>query len=536
MGQLSQEEFEELISDIRKNIYGMDLGFYCSYVTHLDTISFVKEICNALESNTTITSLSFNKYLEDEGTTIIAELLKKNSTLLKVYLGKSGIKDKGAIAIAAALEKNSTLTFIDISHNLIKKEGAVAIAAALKKNATLAHIDLSCNDIGYKGTKAIKKALKINNSMTSLSMLDIGAGDRDIIRVLEKKPNITYVSLGGILNSDYKLQAVLKFNRTRKQSNVSSCIASIVRTKYENLSAGQKAFILNMSYDQKKLDAYCEFLHAPESKIEDPLGLVKYNIKYSEEDEVKEIFKRLQKKITADTKFMSNYFATLFEQTGNIQILQDHPEIVVKQDQETTILAVAPDNLTEIKQMLAFKITKTENNGIRFEYKINNKQKEYTKELTEYNKHVLILKDIGILVKNESSFTINLGENTLKKLQDYSFERDSLTKTLQRIKANEAQISIVLDAAFKKYNEHVRILKDVGIIVETNSGFTIDLNDDTFKKLRNYGFEYHLLTKALREHGASKKQISIIIEGASKPSTKVEEARYSTKTHQCRIS
>ncbi|CAF1097502.1 unnamed protein product [Didymodactylos carnosus] len=110
-------------------------------------------------NNTTILNVA-SKNISYTGAKAIAEALKTNQTLTRLYMSNNNISDAGAKAIAEALKTNRTLTDLDIRSNNISDAGAKAIAEALKRNQTLTGLYMENNNISADGAKAIAEAVK----------------------------------------------------------------------------------------------------------------------------------------------------------------------------------------------------------------------------------------------------------------------------------------------------------------------------------------------------------------------------------------
>ena len=106
-----------------------------------------------------------NENLGDKVAIVIAEALKINGTIAKLYLASNQIDAEGAKALAEALKINKTLTQLYLSYNQIDNEGAQAIAKALKDNKTLTTLFLGVNKIGNEGAQALAEALKDNKTL-----------------------------------------------------------------------------------------------------------------------------------------------------------------------------------------------------------------------------------------------------------------------------------------------------------------------------------------------------------------------------------
>ena len=76
-------------------------------------------VAEILKSKTSVTKvhLNFNKENGDEGAKALAEALKVNTTVKKLFLGDCSIGDDGAAALAEALRSNTSLTFLGLVRN-----------------------------------------------------------------------------------------------------------------------------------------------------------------------------------------------------------------------------------------------------------------------------------------------------------------------------------------------------------------------------------------------------------------------------------
>ena len=167
------------------------------------------EIIDALRNNKTITSLDIGKNNEDVSenyytdddyeeyeevfTNIekyliaIANMIKENSTIVKLNLEKNCLGDFGIYEIADALRygtqeivnalcMNTTITTLNLDNNYIGKYGIHELANALRVNTTITNLNLSRNYLREYGTQseigiiAIANALCKNNTITELNL------------------------------------------------------------------------------------------------------------------------------------------------------------------------------------------------------------------------------------------------------------------------------------------------------------------------------------------------------------------------------
>ena len=115
------------------------------------------------------------KNIGDTGAVALADSLKINSSITKIYLSSNSIGDSGMVA--DALKTNTSITEIDLFNNLIGDSGAVALADALKTNTSITVIDLGGNKIGDAGLLALADALKTNTSITMIDLTGNTVGD-----------------------------------------------------------------------------------------------------------------------------------------------------------------------------------------------------------------------------------------------------------------------------------------------------------------------------------------------------------------------
>jgi hypothetical protein len=109
------------------------------------------------------------------GVESLARILGLNSYIKELDLDECGLGDEGTRVIAEMLRVNSTLQVIDLSYNYsIGVKGALAIAEMLKVNSTLQVINLQNNRIGDDGARALAKAMKFNSSLQEINLSDNG--------------------------------------------------------------------------------------------------------------------------------------------------------------------------------------------------------------------------------------------------------------------------------------------------------------------------------------------------------------------------
>lgn len=109
-------------------------------------------------------------YIGDNGAKALADVLKVNHLITRLYLSDNQIGKEGAKALAEALKVNKKITDFELNFNAIGNEGGKAFAEALKINPRITTIDLTDDWIGMGGIKAIAEVLKENNNIRSLDL------------------------------------------------------------------------------------------------------------------------------------------------------------------------------------------------------------------------------------------------------------------------------------------------------------------------------------------------------------------------------
>ena len=101
------------------------------------------------------------KGLTAHDATVVAEILKSNTSVTKVNLGANEeIGDEGAKALAEALKVNATVKELNLYECGIGDDGAAALAEALRSNTSLTYLRLEYNDgIGEQGKQLLRDAV-----------------------------------------------------------------------------------------------------------------------------------------------------------------------------------------------------------------------------------------------------------------------------------------------------------------------------------------------------------------------------------------
>jgi hypothetical protein len=100
---------------------------------------------------------------------LVAEILRVNSTLEKLTIGGLQINDADVALIADSLCSNTSLTSLSLKGNPIMDAGAFALTAMLSKNSTLVCLDLSMTLIERDGVSSLASSLNFRKDVTCLA-------------------------------------------------------------------------------------------------------------------------------------------------------------------------------------------------------------------------------------------------------------------------------------------------------------------------------------------------------------------------------
>uniref|UniRef100_A0A8C4Q5G7 Leucine rich repeat containing 34 n=1 Tax=Eptatretus burgeri TaxID=7764 RepID=A0A8C4Q5G7_EPTBU len=116
-----------------------------------------------------VLDLRYNN-ISDNGTIVLAKLLKDPYTLTTLNLSYNNIGAKGAQAIAQAMHDNVSLQKLILSGNPLSNEGGVAISSMLLRNHALCDLDLGHCDLGLRGLVAVTTAAACHPNLITLCL------------------------------------------------------------------------------------------------------------------------------------------------------------------------------------------------------------------------------------------------------------------------------------------------------------------------------------------------------------------------------
>jgi Ran GTPase-activating protein (RanGAP) involved in mRNA processing and transport len=131
-------------------------------------------IAMALNGSPTFVGFA-NCGISEVGTRVLAQVLKRNSSLTTLHLDENEIGSVGVAYLSDALKENKKLDTLYLNGCSIDNDGALTLAEALKRNTTLKKLSLKQNSIADEGANAILRTLKECN--TTLALLDLAGNN-----------------------------------------------------------------------------------------------------------------------------------------------------------------------------------------------------------------------------------------------------------------------------------------------------------------------------------------------------------------------
>ncbi|NXC98922.1 LRC34 protein, partial [Certhia familiaris] len=171
-----------------------DLGLKCLIATAI-----------ALTQNKSLKAINLNRPLlfnqQEENTVHIARMLRSNSSLVELHLGKHEMKNFGVEQLCEALYENSSLRYLDLSCNNIICDGVKFLGELLKKNQTLAILDLGANRIEDVGAIYLSEALATQNKgLRALSIVSnniTGEGLVALAEAMQSNMTLSHIYIWG---------------------------------------------------------------------------------------------------------------------------------------------------------------------------------------------------------------------------------------------------------------------------------------------------------------------------------------------------
>merc|ERR1711971_1529898 len=116
--------------------------------------------------------------LQEDHTVHIGRMLRVDTHISEIYLGKHRMRDDGVRQLVSFLLENKTLRVLDLRCNELGAEGAVHLGTLLRMDCQLVQLNLSGNRIGEKGNvngaRALAEALMSNRMLKHLDLNNNG--------------------------------------------------------------------------------------------------------------------------------------------------------------------------------------------------------------------------------------------------------------------------------------------------------------------------------------------------------------------------
>ncbi|XP_029884007.1 leucine-rich repeat-containing protein 34 isoform X2 [Aquila chrysaetos chrysaetos] len=162
-------------------------------------------IATALTENKSVKAINLNRPLlysqEEEPTVHVALMLKNNSSLVELHLGKHEMKNFGVERLCEALYENSSLRYLDLSCNKITCDGVKFLGELLKQNQTLEILDLNANRIEDDGAFYLSEALTLyNRTLQALSVVSNNISGKGLVALsdaMKTNMELSYIYIWG---------------------------------------------------------------------------------------------------------------------------------------------------------------------------------------------------------------------------------------------------------------------------------------------------------------------------------------------------
>jgi len=178
--------------------------------------------------------------LQEEHTVHFARMLRVNTGLSEIYLGKAKIRDEGASILVNSLLENKTLRVLELFGNEIGAEGAKCLGKLLRNDCQLQRLNLAANRIGEKGNveggKALADALTRNRMLSYLDLNHNSLCGEALLRLAEAVDmNSTLEYLCLFYNGPWDQPAAFKFYQVlNDKARVFPVQADFISTQVEH--------------------------------------------------------------------------------------------------------------------------------------------------------------------------------------------------------------------------------------------------------------------------------------------------------------
>jgi Ran GTPase-activating protein (RanGAP) involved in mRNA processing and transport len=154
---------------------------------------------------------------QEDHTVHLGRMLRVNTSLSEIYLGKCKFRDEGVRQLVSFLMENKSLRALDLRCNEIGAEGACHLGTLLASDCQLSLLNLSSNRIGEKenvnGANALASALLSNRMLRALDLSNCmlcGQALLGIGEALEKNSTLETIAL---FHNQWDQPASFKFQK-----------------------------------------------------------------------------------------------------------------------------------------------------------------------------------------------------------------------------------------------------------------------------------------------------------------------------------
>ena len=271
-------QFNILVVWCKKQFYALKWGF--DMVNEM----FRALVARIVANDATLDTVTVTNLTEKKGASELAKALKKNRTLLRLYVLLSNINNSGIRSLSKAFAVNTKLTHLclsdvglnakqtkilinglkanpglialSLSHNCISTRGAQWVASLLNINHSLVMMNLACTEIGTVGTLALAEALKTNRTLIALDLSNnrIGSnGAYALAATLQINCRLRVLNLecNMIASSGFKaLAATLRINEALCELDLAGNIIDVngLQSLYEVLAVNRTLSVFPIRY------------------------------------------------------------------------------------------------------------------------------------------------------------------------------------------------------------------------------------------------------------------------------------------------
>merc|ERR1712070_132692 len=155
--------------------------------------------------------------LQEDHTVHIGRMLRVDTHISEIYLGKHRMRDDGVRQLVSFLLENKTLRVLDLRRNELGAEGAKHVGKLLASDCQMTRLNLSGNRIGengnIKGAKAIADALLRNRMLNSIDLNHNGLVGEALVKLGEALDQNATLETINLFHSTWDQPASYKFHQ-----------------------------------------------------------------------------------------------------------------------------------------------------------------------------------------------------------------------------------------------------------------------------------------------------------------------------------